>query len=132
MLHADSRDNARPLVINGRNYDAVGFAFDRNNLAEAKRLCSTMKLPAPWRAAVREWARCGGEFLIMYADAAGYDEGEPAVMIADDAHDFDRSIHGALTGVLARTFYWASCLEQPHEDQLRLAIYVDTHLSGTA
>jgi hypothetical protein len=132
MLNVDVRNDEKRLVINGHNFDAIGVAVDRTNLAEVRRLCSTLNLPVPWRAALREWARSGCEFLVMYGDAAGYNEGEPAVMVADDAHAFERSIHTALIGTQGREFYWASCLEQSHEDQLMLALYVDTHLCGTA
>ena len=132
MLNVDVRNDEKRLVINGHNFDAIGVAVDRTNLAEVRRLCSTLNLPVPWRAAVREWARSGGEFLVMYGDAAGYNGGEPAVMVADDARAFERSIHTALIGTQGREFYWASCLEQSHEDQLMLALYVDTHLCGTA
>lgn len=132
MLSADVPNNDdRCLVINGRSFDAIGFAVDRRNLPQIRKLCSALKLPAPWRAAVRDWVRSREEFLVMFADAAAYDEGVPSVMIADSEREFELSIHSALSGVLGRTFYWSACLDEPHEAQLRLALYVDTQLSGT-
>ncbi|MHB1826566.1 MAG: hypothetical protein ACYCV6_02595 [Steroidobacteraceae bacterium] len=132
MLSAGVPNNDdRCLMINGRSFDAIGFAVDRRNLPQIRKLCSALKLPTPWRAAVRDWARSSAEFLVMFADAAAYDEGVPSVMVADSEHEFELSIHSALSGVLGRTFYWNSCLDKPHEAQLRLALYIDTHLSGS-
>ncbi len=131
MLSAGVADNDnRYLVINGRSFDAIGFAVDRRNLPEIRKLFSALKLPAPWRAAVRDWARSRAEFLVMFADAAAYDEGVPSVMVAESEHEFELSIHSALAAAGA-AFYWSSCLDKLHEAQLRLALYVDTHLSGT-
>ncbi len=132
MLNAGVANNDdRCLVINGRSFDAIGFAVDRRNLPEIRKLCTALKLPAPWRAAVRDWARSSEEFLVMFADAAAYEDGVPSVMLAGNEREFELSIHSAVSGVLGRTFYWSSCLDEPHAAQLRLALYVDTHLSGS-
>jgi len=132
MLNADiPNEDGRCLVIDGRRFDVIGFAVDRRNLPEMRKLCSALKLPAPWRAAVRDWARSSAEFLVMFADAAAYEEGVPSVMFADDEHEFELSIHSAISGVLGRAFCWNTCLDKSHEAQLRLALYVDTQLSGT-
>ena len=123
-------NDERCLRINGRRFDAIGFAVDRGNLSQMRKLCASLKLPPAWRAAVRDWARGREEFLVMYGDATAYDEGEPSVRVADTAREFELSIHSAITGPLGRVFYWSTCLEKLHEDQLCLALYADTHLSG--
>jgi hypothetical protein len=132
MLSAGvAKKNDRCLVIDGRSFDAVGFAVDRRNLSQIRKMCSALKLPAPWRAAVRDWARSSEQFLVMFADAAAYDAGVPSVMFPDSEREFELSVHSALSGVLGRTFYWGACLDKSHEAQLRLALYADLHLSGT-
>lgn len=131
MLSVGVQSDDRCLMINGRSFDAIGFAVDRSNLPEMRRLLAVLKLPAPWRAAVRDWAHSNEQFLVMYADAAAYEEGVPSVMFPASEYEFGISIHSALTNVLGQTFYWRSCLEELHEAQLRLALYVDIHLSGT-
>ncbi len=132
MLNAGAaNNNDRCLVIDGLPFDAIGFAVDRRNLAEMRRLCSALKVPAPWRAAVRKWARGEGEFLVMYANAAAYDDGSPEVVVCDDMRSFELSIHSAVADLAGQTFYWNACLDKAHEDRLRLALYVDTHITGT-
>ncbi len=132
MLNAGAaNNNDRCVVIDGLPFDAIGFAVDRRNLAEMRRLCSALKVPAPWRAAVRKWARGEGEFLVMYANAAAYDEGSPEVVVCEDRRAFELSIHSAVADLAGQTLYWNACLDQAHEDRLRLALYADTHLAGT-
>ncbi|MCL4368626.1 MAG: hypothetical protein M1337_05620 [Actinobacteria bacterium] len=123
-------NNERFLRIDGRRFDAIGFAVDRDNLQEMRKLCSKLKLSAPWRAALRDWSRGSEEFLVMFADASDYDEGVPSVIFADSAREFEISIHCAVSGVLGRKFYWGTCLEKSHQDQLCLALYADTNLAG--
>jgi hypothetical protein len=132
MLNAGAAtNNDRCLVIDGLPFDAIGFAVDRRNLAEMRRLCSALKVPAPWRAAVRKWARGEGEFLVMYANAAAYDDGSPEVVVCEDRRAFELSIHSAVADLAGQTLYWNACLDKAHEDRLRLALYVDTHITGT-
>ena len=122
--------NERFLRIDGRRFNAIGFAVDRSNLPEIRKLCASWKLAAPWRAAVRDWARSSKEFLVMFADATAYKDGVPSVMFAGNEHEFELSIHRAISGVSGRKFYWGTCLEKPHEAQLCLALYADTNLAG--
>lgn len=130
MLSTSVPNDKGCLIIDGRNFDAIGFAVDRSNLSEMRKLCSALKLPAPWRAAVRDWARGNEEFLVMYADAVAFDDGVPSVIVADDAREFELSIHSAISCAPGAPFCWNFCLDKPHEAQLRLALYVDLYLSG--
>ena len=123
-------EGSRRLVIDGRKFDVIGFAVDRDNIAEIRRLCSTFNLPALWRSAVHAWARGGREFLVMYGQAEAYEEGSPSVITADTERDFELSIHKAISAVHGCKFYWSTSLDQAHVNQLRLALYVDTHLAG--
>ncbi len=132
MLNAGvGSNNEKCLVIDGLPFDAIGFAVDRRNLPQMRKLCSALKVPAPWRAAVRKWARDGGEFLVMYANAATYDEGAPEVVVCEDRRAFEVSIHSAVADLAGQTFYWNTCLDKVHEDRLKLALYADTQLAGS-
>jgi hypothetical protein len=130
MVNPGAKEADRCLKINGRSFDAIGFAVDRRNLPRIKKMCSNFGLSPSWRAAVRDWARSRAQFLVMFADAVAYDEDTPSVMFAENEREFELSIHGAITGTGGRMFYWGACLDEQHEAQLRLALYTDTQLSG--
>lgn len=120
----------RRLVIEGHRFDVIGFALDRANSSEVRRLCSTFDLPARWRSAVRAWARGTKGFFVMYGSARAYEEGPPAVITADSERDFQLSVYRAISAVHGCKFFWSTSLEQAHADQLSLALYVDTYLAG--
>ena len=118
------------LSIHGRKVDVIGFAFDRDDIPEIRRLCSTGELPAPWCAAVRRWARGTREFLVMYGRADAYGDGAPSVIATDSERDFELSIYQAISVVRGCVFRWITFLRPAHVNQLRLALYVDNDLAG--
>jgi len=118
------------LVINGQDFDVIGFAVDRNNLDGIKEFCTNLKPARRWLAAVEAFEHGRGRFLVMFADAEAYDAGEPRVMMAEDEAAFELSVHRAISSTSGGKFCWNTCLDRENVDRLKLALYAETHLSG--